>query len=215
MHLHLAFKVVSLYRYLVISLLAMHKLEIRRQIIHMLYGPLLITLYHFQILNNSLLLGMIVGGIFASYMIKRQKLPFFARVLSFFERDHHMENFPGRGILFYTIGAFLCLVLFEPYIAYAGILILAVGDAVTNLVGRYIGKTKTKLSPHKYLEGTVVGILLSIPIAYSFVPNLTASITTASVAMFLEMLHIKIFDFEIDDNLLIPLGASYTLSLFV
>jgi len=193
----------------------MHQLEIRRQIIHMLYGPTLVILYHFQILNNALLLGMIVGGMFASFMIKRQKLPFFARILRFFERDHHMEQFPGRGILFYTIGAFISLVLFETKIAYAGILILAVGDAVTNLVGRYIGKTKTKLSPHKYLEGTVVGIILSIPIAYSFVPNLTAAIVCSSVAMFLEMLHVKIFDFEIDDNLLIPIGASYTLSLFV
>jgi dolichol kinase len=192
----------------------MHQLEIRRQIIHMLYGPTLVILYHFQILNNALLLGMIVGGMFASFMIKRQKLPFFARMLRFFERDHHMEQFPGRGILFYTIGAFICLILFETRIAYAGILILAVGDAVTNLVGRYIGKTKTKLSPHKYLEGTVVGIILSIPIAYSFVPNLTAAIVCSCVAMFLEMLHVKIFDFEIDDNLLIPIGASYTLSLF-
>jgi len=193
----------------------MHKLEIRRQIIHILYGPLLILLYHYRIINTSLLLGMIVGGAVASYLIKREKLSIIARVLSLFERDHHMQQFPGRGILFFTIGAYLCLMIFEQTIAYAGILILSVGDAVTNIVGRHFGKIKTKLNPEKFIEGTFVGVLVSIPIAYYFVPDIWAAITASIVAMFLEMPHIKVSEFEIDDNLLIPLGASFTLSLFV
>jgi len=193
----------------------MHKLEIRRQIIHILYGPLLILLYHYQIINTSLLLGMIIGGAVASYLIKREKLSIVAKVLSFFERDHHMEQFPGRGILFFTIGAYLCFMIFEQTIAYAGILILSVGDAVTNIIGRHFGKIKTKLNPEKFIEGTFVGVLVSIPIAYYFVPDIWAAITASIVAMFLEMPHIKVSEFEIDDNLLIPLGASFTLSLFV
>jgi dolichol kinase len=193
----------------------MHKLEIRRQIIHFLYGPLLVLLYHYRIINTSILLGMIIGGAVASYMIKHERLSPVARVLALFERDHHMKQFPGRGILFFTIGAYLCLMIFEQQIAYAGILILSAGDAVTNIVGRHFGKIKTKLNPEKYIEGTIVGILVSIPIAYYFVPDIWAAISAAVVAMFLEMPHIKISEFEIDDNLLIPLGASFTLSLFV
>lgn len=150
-----------------------------------------------------------------SVMIKREKLSLFRRVLSLFERDHHMENFPGRGILFFTIGSFLTLLIFEQHLAYAGILILSFGDAVSNLVGRHYGKIKTKLNPNKYIEGTFVGILISIPIAYIFVPNIAAAISASSIAMFLEMPNIRIFNFEIDDNLLIPIGASFTLSLFV
>ena len=207
------------YRNLVVTsfrrnILKMHKLEIRRQIIHFIYGPILILLYHYHIINNSLLLGMVIGGAMASYLIKREKLSLIARILSFFERDHHMKQFPGRGILFFTIGAYLCLILFEQHIAYAGILILSVGDAITNIAGRYFGKIKTKLNPHKFIEGSIVGILVSIPIAYYFVPNIWAAITTATVAMFLEMPNVKVSEFEIDDNLLIPLGASFTLSLF-
>ena len=98
-----------------------------------------------------------------------------------------MENFPGRGILFFTIGSFLTLLLFEQHLAYAGILILSFGDAVSNLVGRHYGKIKTKLNPNKYIEGTFVGILVSIPIAYIFVPNIAAAIAASSIAMFLEM----------------------------
>ena len=193
----------------------MYKLELRRQIIHIIYGPLIVGLYHYGLIDNNLLLGLIVGGAFASYLIKKERLTLMAKILSFFERDHHMQQFPGRGILFFTIGAYLCLSLFEKNIAYAGILILSVGDALTNVVGRHFGRLKTKLNPHKFIEGTFVGILVSIPIAYIFVPNIFAAISAACVAMFLEIPHIKIFGFEIDDNLIIPLGASLTLQLFV
>ena len=151
----------------------------------------------------------------ASYLIKRERLNFLARLLAFFERDHHMKQFPGRGILFFTIGAYLCLLLFETQIAYAGILVLSFGDAVTNIVGRHLGRIRTRLHPEKFIEGTIVGILISIPIAYYFVPSIPAAIAAAVVAMFLEMPHIRINEFEIDDNLLIPIGASFTLSLFV
>lgn len=193
----------------------MHKIEIRRQIVHLLYGPALLALYHYQYINDSILLGMIIGGTAMSLMIKRERLHGIKRVLSWFERDHHMESFPGRGVLFFTIGAFLTLLLFEPPIAYAGILILSFGDAISNLIGRHYGKIKTKLNPNKYIEGSLVGILVSIPIAYYFVPNFWAALSAASVAMVLEMPNIRIFNFEIDDNLLIPIGASFTLSLFI
>ena len=195
--------------------MTMHKLELRRQIIHILYGPFLILLYHYGWINNSLLLGIIIGGAFASFMIRRQRLNLLAKVLRLFERDHHMENFPGRGILFFTIGAYLTLILFDRNIAYAGILMLSFADALSNIVGRHFGRIKTKLNPNKYIEGTIVGILVSIPIAYYFVPNLYAAIAASVVGMFLEMPNIRIFNFEIDDNLLIPIGAAFTLTLFV
>jgi dolichol kinase len=189
-------------------------LELRRQCLHFLYGPILVTLYHFGLLTLPILLGMIIGGSAMSLMIKKRKLDPVRRVLAFFEREHHLEKFPGRGILFFTIGAFLVLALFPAPIAYAGILILSAGDAINNVVGRHFGRIRTRLNPNKYMEGTLVGVLVSIPIAYYFVPSLLAAISAACIAMFLEMPNIRIFDFEIDDNLLVPLGASLTLSLF-
>lgn len=193
----------------------MHKREFRRQILHIFYGPILILLFHYQLLTLSILFGMIVGGSVMSFMIKRERLSLFRRMLLLFERDHHMENFPGKGPLFFSIGTFLTLLLFDPLIAYAGILILSFGDGISNLVGRHYGKIKTKLNPDKYIEGTLVGILISIPVAYAFVPNIVAAFAASSIAMFLEMPCIRLFNFEIDDNLLIPVGASFTLSLFV
>lgn len=193
----------------------MHKREIRRQIIHFIYGPILVFLFEKELLTLPILLGMIIGGAAMSLMIKRERLSPFKKVLSLFERDHHMINFPGKGVIFFTIGSFLALWLFEKHIAYAGILILSFGDGVANLVGRHYGKIKTKLNPDKYIEGTLIGILVSIPVAYYFVPNIAAAISASTIAMFLELPNIKLFNFEIDDNLLIPVGASFTLSLFM
>ncbi len=92
---------------------------------------------------------------------------------------------------------------------------LSVGDAFTNIVGRHFGRIRTKLNPNKFIEGSIVGILLCIPVAYYFVPNAWAAVAASIVAMFLEMPNVKIAEWEIDDNLLIPLGAGFTLSLFM
>lgn len=192
----------------------MHKLEFRRQILHILYGFSLLFLYHFNIIDNNILLGMIIGGAITSLMVKREKLSPVKRFLSLFERDHHLAKFPGRGVLFFTIGSYLALVLFEKNIAYAGIVILSIGDAVSNIVGRHYGKISTKLNPDKNIEGNIAGILISIPFAYYFFPNIYAVIAACFVGMFLEIPAIRIFNFEIDDNLLIPIGAAFTLTLF-
>lgn len=192
----------------------MHKLEIRRQLAHLIYGPILILLYHYNFLNLHILFGMIIGGSIMSALIKRNRMSPFRWILSHFERDHHMENFPGRGILFFTIGSFLVLALFPQEIAYAGIMILSIGDSITNLIGRHYGTIKTIINPDKYIEGTIVGIIISFPVAYYFFPNIIAALSASCVAMFLEMPRIKIFGFEIDDNLIVPLAASFTLNLF-
>lgn len=192
----------------------MHKLEFRRQILHILYGFGLLFLYHYNVIDNKILLGMIIGGAITSLMVKREKLSPIKRLLGFFERDHHLEKFPGRGVLFFTIGSYIALVLFERNIAYAGIVILSVGDAVSNIVGRHYGKISTKLNPDKHIEGNIAGILISIPFAYYFFPNIYAVIAACFVGMFLEIPAIRIFGFEIDDNLLIPIGAAFTLTLF-
>jgi len=192
----------------------MHKLEFRRQILHILYGFALLFFYHYNFIDNKILLGMIIGGAITSLMVKREKLSPVKRFLSLFERDHHLKKFPGRGVLFFTIGTYLTLILFERNIAYASILILSVGDAVSNIVGRYYGKISTKLNPDKNIEGNIAGILISIPFAYYFFPNVYAVIAACFVGMFLEIPAIRIFNFEIDDNLLIPIGAAFTLTLF-
>lgn len=192
----------------------MSRLEYRRQGLHIAYGFLLVLLHYYHVINNIFLLGMFIGGAAISLMVKREWLSPLKRVLAYFERDHHLASFPGRGPLFFTLGSYLTLSLFEPSIAYAGIMILTVGDAISNVIGRQFGKIKTKLNPEKCIEGNLAGILAALPFAYYFFPNLTGVIAASTVGMFLEIPNLRLFGFEIDDNLLIPIGAAFTLTLF-
>lgn len=192
----------------------MYKLEIRRQLLHVFYGLSLIAFHKQGVINNVFLLALLVGGFVISYFIQRKRMTLIARFLSIFERKHHLEAFPGKGVLFFTLGAYLTLMLFEANVAYAGIAILSVGDAISNIMGRHFGYTKIKLNPHKFIEGNLLGILASMPVAYFFFPHFFAVFAASTVGMFLEIPNIKLFGFEIDDNLIIPVGAAFTLSLF-
>ncbi len=189
--------------------------ELRRQFAHLVYGPIIVLLHYYELLTSQILFGIIIGGAIMSLLVKKRKMGPIRWILSHFERDHHMENFPGRGILSFTIGAFLTLILFPQQIAYAGILMLSFGDATSNIIGRHYGVMKTRLNPNKKFEGTLFGIMIAFPFAYYYVPSVTAALLASCVAMFLELPKIKIFQFEIDDNLIIPVAASFTLNLFV
>lgn len=137
------------------------------------------------------------------------------RITAFFERRRHFEQFPGQGPIFYTLGAYLTLLIFSPDIAYASIMILSVGDAVSHLIGRYFGKVKTPLHPEKYIEGSVVAFLISVPFAFLFFPNLLAVILASLAAMLVEIPSFKLGSWKVDDNLLIPLVAGGILMIFV
>jgi len=192
----------------------MSQLEFRRQSLHVFYGFALVLLHSSGIIDNNLLLGVMVGGGMVSLLVRRKKLSLIQRFLHFFERKHHLESFPGRGPLFFTMGSYLSLILFPEHLAYAGIMILTVGDAFSNIIGRHFGRIKTPLNPDKCIEGNLAGILIAIPFAYYFFPSIYGVIAASAVGMFLEIPNIRILGFEIDDNLLIPLGATFTLTLF-
>lgn len=190
-----------------------HALEIRRQILHFLYGLALVALLRAGFLNADLLLALTAIGAGTSLLVKHHRPTPLMWVLGFFERAHHLERFPGRGVLFFTAGAYLAVLLFPPAVAQAGIMVLATGDAVSNLFGRHFGRIKAPLNPEKYMEGVILGIATSIPMAYFFVPSWPAAAAAATVAMFLEIPHWRLFGFEVDDNLIIPVAAGFTLHL--
>ncbi len=193
----------------------MSALELRRQLLHLAYGPLLIALHQQGLLGHAGFLLLLGGGISFSYWVKRQQeKSLLRRLTAFFERKHHLESLPGKGILFFTLGAYLCLSLFDAPIAYAGIMVLSVGDAVSNVVGSRIGRIRTPLNPEKCIEGNLAGIVAAIPAVYFFFPHWAGAGAAAAVGMFLEIPRISLAGIDIDDNLIIPLGASFTVALF-
>ena len=97
-----------------------------------------------------------------------------------------------------AIGIILALVLYPSTIAYAAIVVAAVGDSVAATVGRAVGRRH--IIGRKTLEGFAAGFAASSLAAFLLVPPVVA-LTGAAGGMFMELLDVP------DDNLTMPIVA--------
>ena len=178
----------------------MEKLELKRQLFHLCLGVAIVFLLYLKILNPVILSIVFLTGFAIALLSLRTEIPVVSWFLKNFDRP---GGFPGKGPLMYVLGAIIVLFLFgsAPHIVYASIMILAWGDSVSLLVGKYYGRIKIPFSK-KNLEGIVAGILFASLAASFFVPLLQAFLASL-IAMILEA-----YDVPPDDNLVIPLVAA-------
>lgn len=192
------------------------KFELRRQIVHLCTGVAIVFLLKLQLMSTQILFGItLLGGILV-LVAKKIRVPMVHDLLEYFERPHHIARFPGRGSFFLVLGAALSTLIFDPYIAMAAIMIMAVGDSVTNIVGRHFGKIKNPFNAKKNIEGTVTAIVCSTLAALFFVPFWPAlAASTLSMAIESIDLGLKRFEIEIDDNVVIPLVAGVIMTVMM
>jgi dolichol kinase len=188
------------------------KLELRRQVAHVLTGAAIVLLIKLQLINVGVLFGILLLGGTLSILIRFYRIPFIDRALLFFERPEDLKTFPGKGSFFLVLGALLSLQFFSQDIAMAAISIMAVGDAITTVIGTYFGKIKNPLNPDKHLEGTAIAIVVSTLAAFFFVP-FPAAFFGSLVGLIFESLTVKFISRVVDDNLIIPLVAGVTMML--
>ena len=192
------------------------KFELRRQIAHLCIGAMIVVLLKLQLVTGYILLGITAAGGIMVLVARKIRIPVFHDVLEFFERPHHIMRFPGRGSFFLVLGAALSTLIFDHYIAMAAIMIMAVGDSVTNIVGRHFGSIQNPFNAKKNIEGTAWAIACSTLAALFFVPFVPALIAS-SVSMAVESidLGVKRFEIEIDDNVVIPLVAGVIMTALI
>lgn len=200
----------QIYQHFIYHLL--NRRETRRQVAHLLSGLAIVLLFKLNILNIYFLGGLLILGGILSILSMRMKVPILYEVLKFFERPNDLKMFPGKGSFFLVFGAFLSFILFEEKIALAAIAIMAVGDSATTIIGIYFGKIKNPLNPKKHIEGTAIAIILATITAFNFV-SFEKAILAASIAMIFETLTFKKLDRIIDDNVVIPIIAGYTITV--
>ncbi|KXB01908.1 hypothetical protein AKJ43_02870 [candidate division MSBL1 archaeon SCGC-AAA261D19] len=203
----------------------MESLELRRQLFHIAIGVVFVTLLHFGVLDwlgemvplpflrySARALFMLLAIVTILFLLYRKyRIPLVHWFIVNFERQEKIEIFPGKGAFFGLLGIFIVVTIFGPPITMASILILALGDSVSNLVGKKAGRTKHPLSNTKFLEGTIAGTLLGAAGASLFVHPLWA-LVAASLAMFVEGIDLgRDRYWMIDDNLLVPLTAGVIL----
>jgi dolichol kinase len=183
---------------------------IGRNIYHSLGGVMLVIGGMFVLYFNSLLL--VLFCVFLMFLVGR--ILELAGIETLFSHSHtlkHVADF--KKSTHYEAGSywlFSCLIvllIFEANIAYASILILAIGDTAASFVGRKMGRWKNPLNPKKTVEGNLAFFATSLFAAMLFVPTQTA-IVVAFVAAVVESLPIRI-----NDNLTVPLSAGVTMYL--
>lgn len=180
--------------------------EPNRQLFHLALGVALVLLLMYGFIDKNIILILIIIGFILSIISKTAKIPIIYNLLEKFERKKEIEEFPGKGTLFYFIGAYLSLILFPREVAMASIMILALGDSISHMYGLHYGKIKHPLSNKKYLEGTIAGFLGAFAGAIMFLPWHEAFFASL-IAMIVEAVEIKIGAEQVDDNLIIPVVA--------
>ena len=186
--------------------MAINKFELNRQIIHIFLGLAIVTLLKYGFIDEKIILFAILAGIILSILSRKTRIPIIHQLLRKFERKKELETFPGKGSIFYLIGVYVVLFLFEKEIAMASIMVLAFGDSVSHIYGLHFGKTKHPLSRTKFLEGTIAGFVAGFLGAWIFLPWHEAFFASLA-AMIVEAIEIKIGVEQVDDNLIVPVVA--------
>lgn len=176
-------------------------LELRRKLFHM--GSLLvlvIPILYFPFWLNFILF---FSGIILNLLLtlKNEKVyNFFRPFIDLFEREENLKR-PGIQAFYALLGIFISYLLFGTKAAY-GIVVLAVGDGFSGLVGYYFGKRKLFYNRKKTLEGSIAFFLSSF-FALLLITDVYKAFLISLVSAFIESLKLPF-----DDNLLIPIVAS-------
>lgn len=188
------------------------KLELRRQIVHFMLGMTIVFLMELKLLTPNLLIIALILGALISLIYKYRPIPIIHEILIALERPEDLKTFPGRGPFFLVLGALLTMLIFPIDIAKGAITVLAVGDSVSHVIGRYFGKTRVPLSKDKMLEGTLVAIVFSTFTALLFV-DFHKAFLASLIPICLEAVYPKKIAHYLDDNLVMPLLAGLIMLL--
>jgi uncharacterized protein (TIGR00297 family) len=123
-----------------------------------------------------------------------------------------------RGIILYPVAVFLLIVIFRDRleIAAVGWVVLAFGDGIASIVGRNIGGPALPWNRKKTALGTFAFWEVALPMSWlvvlvvgereTLLPNLLILFVTVTLAAIVEGL-----DTGIDDNILVPFVAAFTM----
>jgi dolichol kinase len=154
---------------------------------------------------------LLAGFLIAEGYKRRISIPLVTELINTSERPEMIEKNPAKGALRFFIGALICLIIFKYNIniACASIMILALGDSFSTLVGKNFGKRKIFYNPAKSWEGSVAGFIFAFLGATTQIALFLAFVG-ALVGMLIESLPAKI-----DDNITIPISSGLVMSLML
>lgn len=189
-------------------------LEIKRQVVHAsgILTILLIQIFG-RFLSALMVLAIATAFWFAAYYrlhkktIKLNMPKEIEKVEAFIYREFERpKDFPMKGAITFYIGTFLAIAIFPQNISIPSIIVLALADSVSTIIGKFFGKHKLPVNRNKTWEGSSAFFIASLGVLILFVEPITA-LTISLIATFVEMLP------KINDNIAIPLVVGVLLSL--
>ena len=183
----------------------------KRQLFHLVLGLLIVLLIYLDLLTAFLIGIVILIGLILSFVTRRYRIPVIDWFLQTFERDEDIKQIPGKGVIFMFVGAFIMVFFFPKNVALASMIILALGDSIAPLFGRY-GKIRHPFSKRKFLEGAIVGFIAAFLGAMLFV-EANAALFAALAAMIIEGIDLELRINPLDDNVVMPLVAGIVILL--
>lgn len=183
-------------------------LELRRKLVHLLFGNVVFALVWLLPSPIYPLFLFLLVSLAVSWVYKAYKPKLLDKLLSKFDRQEDLKSqFPAKGAVQFFLGCIMAILMFSKVNASLGILTLAWGDSFSTIVGLYLGKWKYKLgSSIKTIEGSAACFLASlVPLLFFLSP--AKAILAALAATIIEA-----FAF-LNDNLLIPVAVAAVLTL--
>ena len=194
--------------------IAWNKLEFRRQSLHFFSGFLAVFAHWIGVLRLREIAILLLLGLISCWLTARGNLPWLANIIRQFDRPRAYD-FPGSGPFYFLLGTGLVFLFFPVKIAYAAILILAVGDSFNNLFAeRLPRRINLPWNRRKSVIGVIIGVIAGTFAAQFFVP-LWAAFLASCVAIGLESYPWRLGKIFIDDNIIVPLAAGSVLFLLV
>lgn len=181
--------------------------ELKRQLFHACTGIAIVLIFYFSLIPLWMFFVLMIAGVVIYIAWEKRANPIFEWFFTNFERKNEPA---GWGALWYCVGCFLALILFRRDIAFASILILALGDSISTFIGKCYGRIQHPFNKKKKIEGTAAGIVLATFGASLFVPVLSAFVASF-IVMNIEAIHWR--KYQLNDNLLLPLLAGLVLIL--
>lgn len=188
--------------------------EVRRKIVHLLLGIAFVLLVYFDLFDGIHFVLLFFIGLILSWLCKHRYVIFFSPMLGFFERAEEIKRFPGKGAITFVAGCGLSVLLFSKLAALTAIIVLAMADAASLIIGKFFGRLVHPLNPNKHLEGLIAGFVFGVPAALVFLPTMRAFIVAAFAAL-IETTNIRFGAWRIDDNLSVPLATGLITSLLM
>ncbi|MFH0860957.1 MAG: hypothetical protein V1921_07130 [Candidatus Altiarchaeota archaeon] len=172
--------------------------ELKRQSVHILAGLFMAAaVWQVKPMMGFYILVPMLIIIFLLWTLPRMapNLMPIKHVIAHFEREKDIKEFPFKGAFWYNVGITLPVTLLDRDMACAIIIILSLGDGMSTLVGRFVGKHRIG---RKSIEGFIAFVVFSA-LGSSLLLDPIRALQFSLVGGLVEM--IEFFD----DNLMIPL----------